>query len=390
MLSAATPTTAPAGPAAMQITWPQLLTVLICVGTVAIGATLAAWLLGAWRRSVQGPPRIHPGASAWPIILALFAAIAGIFVGGGLAGAFVRVVDGRELFEQIINPPSAIGGDGEVASHVVVRRMQISAISYVCAVVLALVALWLARLAGWRGGIGIRLLNLPRGVLHGLLAALLVIPWMMTASVLFQLVLKAVDVQVEAMHELIRAIRDHPEPALIGWGLFSATILAPVAEEVLFRGVLQTSLVTIWARLFERPVLDQGRGFDVVMSPEPAETAGIALPPPAYEELVPASSMPVPTGPVVAGAVPHPLGHRPAPAPPRRYAPSALARWSGIVLASILFAVMHEPWSIPLIFILALALGYLYERTGNLWTCIALHFAFNSFNMLLILPVLLQ
>jgi len=32
----------------------------------------------------------------------------------------------------------------------------------------------------------------------------------------------------------------------------------------------------------------------------------------------------------------------------------------------------------PAIFCLAIGLGYAYERTGNLWTCITIHCLFNS------------
>jgi membrane protease YdiL (CAAX protease family) len=57
---------------------------------------------------------------------------------------------------------------------------------------------------------------------------------------------------------------------------------------------------------------------------------------------------------------------------------AAKARWLAIVLTSILFAMVHPWWSWPPIFVLAVCLGYAYERTGNLWTSIALHAAFNA------------
>ncbi len=49
-----------------------------------------------------------------------------------------------------------------------------------------------------------------------------------------------------------------------------------------------------------------------------------------------------------------------------------------IVMTSILFAAMHEWWMRPPIFVLSLCLGWLYERTGNLWMPIGLHVAFNA------------
>jgi hypothetical protein len=81
-----------------------------------------------------------------------------------------------------------------------------------------------------------------------------------------------------------------------------------------------------------------------------------------------------------------------APAPVRQapaYRPAARWRWGGIILTSILFALLHEAWSIPLIFLLSLVLGYLYERTGSLWTSILVHFGFNTVNLMLVLPGIL-
>jgi membrane protease YdiL (CAAX protease family) len=49
------------------------------------------------------------------------------------------------------------------------------------------------------------------------------------------------------------------------------------------------------------------------------------------------------------------------------------------------FSILHEPWSVPLIFVLSLMLGYLYERTGTLWAPIAVHFVFNAVNVLFVL-----
>ncbi|MEM1012585.1 MAG: CPBP family intramembrane glutamic endopeptidase [Planctomycetota bacterium] len=54
------------------------------------------------------------------------------------------------------------------------------------------------------------------------------------------------------------------------------------------------------------------------------------------------------------------------------------ARWIGIVVTSLLFAVIHPPFSWPAIFVLSLFLGWLYERRGNLWTPVMVHAGFNA------------
>lgn len=58
-----------------------------------------------------------------------------------------------------------------------------------------------------------------------------------------------------------------------------------------------------------------------------------------------------------------------------------------IVVTSALFAMAHWPFAntIPSLFFLALALGYLYERSGRLWSSILLHAIFNAANMLVVL-----
>jgi membrane protease YdiL (CAAX protease family) len=51
--------------------------------------------------------------------------------------------------------------------------------------------------------------------------------------------------------------------------------------------------------------------------------------------------------------------------------------WLAIPLASACWALIHEPFERLPIFFLGLCLGYIYERTGNLWMCIVVHSLFN-------------
>jgi len=59
---------------------------------------------------------------------------------------------------------------------------------------------------------------------------------------------------------------------------------------------------------------------------------------------------------------------------------SPMSAWAPIIIVSILFGMIHELWMAPAIFVLSLCLGYLYERTGNLWACIFMHAIFNTLN----------
>jgi membrane protease YdiL (CAAX protease family) len=61
-------------------------------------------------------------------------------------------------------------------------------------------------------------------------------------------------------------------------------------------------------------------------------------------------------------------------------------RWIAIVIASLAFTAVHGAlWLAPPIFILSLALGYAYDRTGNLWVPIAVHAAFNATSLAMFL-----
>ena len=58
-----------------------------------------------------------------------------------------------------------------------------------------------------------------------------------------------------------------------------------------------------------------------------------------------------------------------------------------ILSTSLLFAAMHAAqWPAPIaIFVLSVALGALYQRTGSLLAAIAMHGTFNGFSTLLLL-----
>ena len=61
-------------------------------------------------------------------------------------------------------------------------------------------------------------------------------------------------------------------------------------------------------------------------------------------------------------------------------------RWLAIILASIFFTAVHVAlWMMPPIFFLAICLGYLYERTRNLWVTMIVHAMFNATSVALFL-----
>ncbi len=104
-------------------------------------------------------------------------------------------------------------------------------------------------------------------------------------------------------HPTIQAMQDGDQPLGVLTALWiGAAVIAPVAEELFFRGLLQTYLVTLLKR-----------------------------------------------------------------------------RWAAIVVAGVFFGLAHvsNPHHIPALILLAMMMGYAYERTGSLLPPIVIHAAFN-------------
>ena len=61
--------------------------------------------------------------------------------------------------------------------------------------------------------------------------------------------------------------------------------------------------------------------------------------------------------------------------------------WTCIVITSVGFALVHAPyWStMPVLFVLSVALGYNYERCGRLYPSILMHAVFNTVNIIVFL-----
>jgi uncharacterized protein len=62
-----------------------------------------------------------------------------------------------------------------------------------------------------------------------------------------------------------------------------------------------------------------------------------------------------------------------------------LGKWGGLILASILFGLVHgQPKALPMLALLGLALGYVYQRTGSLRLPILMHIANNAMALALL------
>lgn len=239
---------------------------------------------------------------------------------------------------------------------------------------LAIIAMRALVYGGTLGRLGAGVSRLGPGFLGALVAMLITLPLIFWFSAITEAVYERLEYQHPMEHDLLRVL-----PQSGGWAralmLLAISVVAPVAEETLFRGHLQTALRRLFAGRIRSA---SGGGFDVVVTeaPNPADAPSapppLPLPPPS--PAVDAGGEAVPVVPAIPDAGAGALV--PAPAPP-------WTAWAAIVLTSVVFAAIHPLWSAPPIFLLSVALGYAYERTNNLWTCVFMHSLFNSTSTLL-------
>ncbi len=137
--------------------------------------------------------------------------------------------------------------------------------------------------------------------------------------------------------------------------IVAAVILAPLTEELIFRGVLLGALTRMAA----------GRGLRA--RPDGSDAADLGGPPTFAPESF-------------------------EPEVPIRWRPRGLAAWGPNVVVSLLFAGLHYgQWPAPIpLFVLSMALGWLAQRTGRLAASIALHATFNGASTLMMLLLVMS
>lgn len=170
-----------------------------------------------------------------------------------------------------------------------------------------------------------------------------------------------IDFKHEPAHQLLQAMDPDSHWVQIG-AVFAAVVIAPLSEELFFRGHVQTLLRRWIARLFVgRAVLPMAATVDP--SQQPLHVPDYGLTPP----LAPPLATAIHTLPIGYGTPDAGIGAR-------AFWPSCLA----ILATSLFFAWMHPGWTRPPIFVLSIALGFAYERTSNLWVPITMHAVFNG------------
>ena len=253
------------------------------------------WLAGVFRlRRIDGPPRLMAGES----VITLFAILLLSCCLAMLAGAaLVRVVH--------------LSSDQSLD--------VLSGIIYVILLLVAVVLTSRMRPLGL-SQLGLTTHRFFSAIPIALLTSVATLPLVYAVSLLVQVVMELMHCPMPAAHPMLQQLQNDQHSIWFAVVVFEAVALVPLAEELLFRGLLQTIFVYLIGR-----------------------------------------------------------GRQPSPA----------ARWIGVLLTAAIFCwpfTARPLFSCPL-FVLAVGLGYLYERTGNLWASAMTHGLFNALQIVIYLGV---
>jgi membrane protease YdiL (CAAX protease family) len=275
---------------------------------------------------------------------------------------FVALFVGSSLAINLVAPEAS----GDLLKMSPVER--VSAIHWQAAISLSTI-LFSSCLVLWRHGLR------PRDVGWSLRAVgpdlvLGVLAFLVLAPPVYALQLLLVT-WFESHHPLVDLLKEDPQPALVMACAISAVVAAPIAEEYLFRGMMQSWLEWLavwndrWGSESPREIVVGQAGAG------PAAKGPIKRPP--------ATSQP---NPLMYGRVPESAD---AWDDAMVQAEQASATWWPLVASAVLFALLHAshgPDWIPLFFF-AIGLGYLYRQTRRLLPCIVVHFLLNACSLVM-------
>lgn len=171
-------------------------------------------------------------------------------------------------------------------------------------------------------------------------------------------------------HPLIEMLEKSPDFGLFLVLALSACVIAPLTEELFFRAMFQGWLERAFSWL----------GGEFHADPEATANPEVVLLRPAADAVLNPYAPPVDVQVVLPVTPSPPKEAREVPFPR-----SILVHWVPILCSSVLFGMAHfghGPAPITLT-VLALALGYIYQRTHSMVPVIVIHALFNSVSMLL-------
>ena len=166
---------------------------------------------------------------------------------------------------------------------------------------------------------------------------------------------------IEYSHTTLSLLEKNPTPAGIAAAWLMAVIVAPISEELFFRGVFQS-----W--------LQRQTFFSLDISPEQIFGGWTRY------WLKPSREMELITSSTATGSVYQPIKVYSDLPDQTRLA------WTPVFISALVFASVHlgqGPAPIPLFFF-GLALGYVYRQTGSTFSCIVMHMLLNGITMFLV------
>jgi membrane protease YdiL (CAAX protease family) len=345
------PATVPVAPSAAS-TVEAFIVILFTAIAIMLAIRLRVFRPGG----VLGPKRVPDAAPLWPLmVVALIGFMAWQFALGIYLGLRQNQLKAHGVNDAVQN----------IQAHLTPRDYGIiSTIPPAFGAATMAVSLWLL-FPGSLRWLGFTWKRWWGGARRGAVAFLIIAPVVTWTGQLLQLIYQRVHYQHPSEHELLKKLGETHGKVPAVMLCIGAVFMAPLLEELLFRGLLQTFLRHGLMRLTQlrrpAPVLLEAQEF--VPAPEP-----MLLPPPPLSYATPPR--------LVAPAV--------------EYRPRPWHGWVAIILTSLAFAMLHDPWMRPIIFVLSLGLGYVYERTGILWASMTVHLLFNLLNtvqyVLLMMP----
>ncbi len=259
---------------------------------------------------------------------------------------------------RVANAPGAAARRAESATtepaRSFVEKMAVFVVTDVVLIVLLPLIVRLTSGARLRD-FGLSLESWPRQAAVGVVAALSAIPLVYSVQYL------ATRIWENNAHPLQVMLFKEFSPGVAELAILSGVVVAPIFEELLFRGILQSWLV----RLFGRRI---------PLSPPPAELA---------ERPEESTSWDADLGSFEAVLPNNDPVYSP-PKPDLAEAARPSAERSAIILTSIVFAAVHAAqWPAPIgLFFLSLVIGTVYQRTGSLIAAVVVHATFNGLSTL--------
>jgi membrane protease YdiL (CAAX protease family) len=224
--------------------------------------------------------------------------------------------------------------------------LAISALANCVSIGLVLLWMWNKE---WFGSVRKFGLSISPSMLRlGVKAAVMLLPPVLAVAALVNLLL------AEYEHEVLNVLQQLGSPRVFAVLFFGTAIVAPIAEEILFRGLIQGGLQRLAGRVVGD---DESHEKELASKSQSANVGFIAED--ANKD-----------GQETRGNVPQ-----------GNWEP--VSYWP-VFVASVIFACMHLGQGaapIPL-FLLSVGLGYLYRQTGSLIPCIVVHMMLNGMTLL--------